>query len=157
MSIPVSAKMLAAAFGLIPQHRARQRYLLLVGLQSHGDFFIQVLDHLFDASHMPKRLSDQEAVMVAHSMTFQRFHNLRNLWRQAPVPEFDEPPPPASCSPVQSECKLPKTFSLYRFPHISRLWLPAFRRETETLVFILSRGLESTNRRFRSTSARPLS
>lgn len=39
---------------------------------------------------MPERLTDHEAVMIGHPMTFQRFDDLRNLWRQAPVSQFTD-------------------------------------------------------------------
>src|SRR5437867_587993 len=63
-----------------------------------------------------------------------------------------EPPRPASASPAQSKRKQPKTFFRHRFPHISRLSLPAwlllFEERPTPFRFILSRGLKSTNRRF---------
>src|SRR6266581_886041 len=63
-----------------------------------------------------------------------------------------EPPRPASGSPAQSKPKQPKTFFRHRFPHISRLSLPAwlllFEERPTPFRFILSRGLKSTNRRF---------
>src|SRR6266581_8266242 len=71
-------------------YRARQFHLLLIGFQPHRDFFIQFLDHLFDIAHVPERLTDHEAVIIAHPMTFQRFYDLRNLWRQAPVSQFGD-------------------------------------------------------------------
>ena len=65
--------------------RTGQFHLLLIGFQSHGDFFVQFLDHFFDVSHVPERLPDQQAMMIAHPMTFQGLDDLRNLWGQAPV------------------------------------------------------------------------
>src|SRR5437867_4427096 len=64
-----------------------QFHLLLIGLQSRGDFCVQFFDHFFDAAHVAETLTDHEAVVIAHPMTFQRFDDLWNLWRQAPVPQ----------------------------------------------------------------------
>src|ERR1700674_5407210 len=66
-------------------YRTGQFHLLRIGLQSHGDFFVQFLDHLFDGAHVAETLTDHETVMIGHPMTFQRFDDLWNLGRQAPV------------------------------------------------------------------------
>src|SRR5438552_18353680 len=62
-----------------------------------------------------------------------------------------EPPQPACGLPVQSKRIRPKTSFPHRFPHSSRLGLPAWlllSKRDRRLIFTLSHGLESTNRRF---------
>src|SRR5205823_1483806 len=57
-------------------------HLLLIWHQPHRDFFVQLLNHLFDGAHVAEALTNQKAVMIGRAMTFQRFDDLRNLyWR----------------------------------------------------------------------------
>jgi len=60
------------------------------GFGEGGDFFVQLLDHLFNRAHVAETLTDYEAVMLGHSMTFQRLDDLWNLWRQAPVSQLGD-------------------------------------------------------------------
>jgi hypothetical protein len=41
-------------------------------------------------AHVPEKLPDQEAVVIAHPMTFQSLDDLSNLGGQAPVTEFSD-------------------------------------------------------------------
>ena len=65
------------------RHGTGQLDLLLVGLKSLCNFRIQFGNHPFDIFHVMERLLDEQTVMVGHSMTFQRFHDLRNFWPQS--------------------------------------------------------------------------
>ena len=79
ISIPISARILAAASLPIPGTRTDQFHRLGVRRQFLPNLLVEFFDHLFNKLHMFQRLSDEQAMMIAHAVSFQRFHNLRDF------------------------------------------------------------------------------
>ena len=82
ISIPISARILAAASLPIPGTRTDQFHRLGVRRQFLPNLLVEFFDHLFNKLHMFQRLSDEQAMMIAHAVSFQRFHNLRDFQPQ---------------------------------------------------------------------------
>src|SRR5207247_6098505 len=79
MSIPISARILAAGIASNPRYRTDQFHLLGVRRQFLPNLLVEFFDHLFNKLHMFQRLSDEQAMMIAHAVSFKRFHNLRDF------------------------------------------------------------------------------